>query len=74
VNEKSIEEVLAMHRTRLMSLPGAIGVGIGKTENILCIIVFVKKVTPELQMVAPRQLEGHPVILKKSGTLIAPND
>lgn len=73
VNSKPIEEVQKEHSSRLMSLPGAIGVGIGKAGNQPCIMVFVEKITTALQAAAPDHLDGYPVVLEESGKFDALN-
>jgi len=53
------------HSSELMSIPGAVGtgIGIGDQPGHAAIEVYVKQITPEIKAAAPATLEGLPVRL-----------
>ncbi len=53
------------HSSELMSIPGAVGtgIGIGDQPGYAVIEVYVKQITPEIKAAAPATLEGLPVRL-----------
>jgi hypothetical protein len=61
------------HEDDLMRIPGAVGtgVGIGDQPGQPAIIIYVKKMTPEAQAAAPKDVEGVPVKLIQSGGFVA---
>lgn len=58
----SIIEVKSKHESRLLSLPGVISVGIGRTADGRTVIIIgvEDKASAESQSL-PKQLEGYPV-------------
>ncbi len=61
------------HEDDLMRIPGAVGtgIGIGDEPGQPAIIVYVKKMTPEAQAAAPKDVEGVPVKLIQNGGFVA---
>jgi hypothetical protein len=61
------------HERELMRIPGAVGTGIGASDETgePAIEVYVKKLTPEAQAAAPEKVEGVPVKLIESGAVVA---
>ena len=61
------------HEDELMSIPGAVGTGVGAGDQPgqPAIVVYVKKMTPETQAAAPKQVEGVPVKLIENGGFVA---
>lgn len=61
------------HEDELMRITGAVGtgVGIGDQPGQPAIIVYVKRMTPQAQAAAPKQVEGLPVKLIESGGFVA---
>jgi hypothetical protein len=61
------------HEDELMSIPGAVGTGIGAGDppGQPAIVVYVKKMTPEAQAAAPKEVEGVPVKLIENGGFVA---
>lgn len=61
------------HEDELMSIPGAVGTGIGMGEQPgqPAIVVYVKKMTPQTQAAAPKEVEGVPVKIIENGGFIA---
>ncbi len=61
------------HVEELMSVPGAVGtgVGFGDTRDQLAIIVYVKRLTSEQHNTALSEIEGIPVVLRETGEIVA---
>ena len=61
------------HENELMSIPGAVGTGIGASDqpDQPAIVVYLKKMTPEAQAAAPKDVEGVPVKLIENGGFVA---
>jgi hypothetical protein len=61
------------HEDELMSIPGAVGTGIGMGERPgePAIEVYVKKMTPEAQAAAPKDVDGVQVKLIENGGFVA---
>jgi hypothetical protein len=61
------------HEDELMSIPGAVGTGVGAGDqpDQPAIIVYVKKMTPQAQAAAPKDVEGVPVKLIENGGFVA---
>ncbi len=61
------------HEDDLMRIPGAVGtgVGIGDEPGQPAIMIYVKKMTPEAQAAAPKDVEGVPVKLIQNGGFVA---
>jgi hypothetical protein len=61
------------HEHDLMSIPGAVGTGIGASDKPgrPAIEVYLDKITPEAQAAAPKEVEGLPVKLIENGGFVA---
>lgn len=59
---EELRRLQAKYEDLLLGVKGVTGVGVNGS-----IIVYVEKLTPELQAVVPKQLEGVPVHIKESG-------
>ena len=69
----SANAVRDRHEDELMSIPGAVGTGIGASDQPgqPAIVVYVKKLTPQVQAAAPKEIEGVPVKLIENGGFVA---
>lgn len=67
MNTEEIARVLEKHTEELMSLPGVVGTGLGAFEGTLCIKVFVAEIDEQAKEGIPRELEGHPVRVERTG-------
>ena len=69
----SATAVRDQHEDELMSVPGAVGTGIGMSDQPgqPAIEVYVEKLTPQAQAVAPKEVEGMPVKLIENGGFVA---
>ena len=69
----SAKAVRDRHEDELMGIPGAVGTGIGAGDqpDQPAIVVYLKKMTPEAQAAAPKELEGMPVKLIENGGFVA---
>ena len=67
--KSSIMEILQRHSKQLMSIPGIVGVGIGKYKGTLCIKVLVVEKTPELMQKIPPTLENIKVVIEERGII-----
>ena len=56
-----------------MNIPGAVGTGIGSAINPVSprSIVYVKKMTPQAQAAAPKDVDGVPVKIIENGGFVA---
>jgi hypothetical protein len=63
----TVKAVKRKHEDRLMSLPGVVGVGIGRKEGRDCICVYVNDDSPRILAALPRTLEEIPVEIIVSG-------
>ena len=61
------------HEDELMRIPGAIGTAVGASDQPgqPAIVVYVKKMTPEAQAAAPKEMEGVPIKLIQNGGFVA---
>jgi hypothetical protein len=61
------------HEAQLMSIPGAVGTGIGVGDGSghPSIEVYVTKMTPEANAAAPKDVEGTPVKMIENGGFVA---
>ena len=61
------------HEDTLMKIPGAVGTGIGASDEPgqAAIAVYVTKLTPEAQAAAPQEVDGTPVNLIETGEAVA---
>src|SRR5207245_1414167 len=62
-----VKTVKRKHEARLMSMPGVVGVGIGRKEGRDCICIYVKDDDPRILAALPRALEEIPVEVIVSG-------
>ena len=56
-----------------MNIPGAVGtgIGVGDQPGQPAIIVYVKKMTPQAQAAAPKDVDGVPVKIIENGGFVA---
>jgi hypothetical protein len=61
------------HEDELMRIPGAVGTAVGASDQPgqPAIVVYVKRMTPEVQAAAPKEVEGMPVKLIENGGFVA---
>jgi hypothetical protein len=72
---RSIAEVLATHTPELMALPDVVGTAESRTEDgHPCVLILVKRMTPELRERLPAELEGWPVRIEVTGEIRAMPD
>ena len=65
MNQPSINEVLHEQTSRLMAIPGVVGVGIGMRGDLPCITVFV--IQSAVKDNLPSSLQGYPVSVEETG-------
>jgi hypothetical protein len=53
--------VLERYSTKLLSIPGVTGCGMGDCQGVLCIHVYVLSSHPEAKQTIPQELEGFKV-------------
>lgn len=68
----TIHEIREKYESEIMAIPGVTGIGIGDHDRApgLAIKVYVDRLTPELEMRIPSELEGYPVNTEKTGELL----
>lgn len=64
-----INEIKEKHESEIMGIPGVTGVGIASNDRAagLAIKVYVERITPELKLRIPAELDGYPVIAEATG-------
>jgi len=69
----AVAAVRDRHESQLMSIPDAVGTGIGISDGSgrPSLEVYVKKLTPEAQAAASKDVEGLPVKVIESGEFVA---
>lgn len=67
MTEKTIEVALAECTSELMGLPGVFGTAQGLQDGQPCIVIFIDEDDPEVRRQLPREIEGYPVLIKKTG-------
>ncbi len=67
----SITAVMQRNMKILMAVPDVVGVGEGAAEGKPCILVFVRRKTPEMEKQIPSTLEGYPVTVTVVGEVRA---
>ena len=67
-----IAAVLRRHTPDLISVPGVIGTGEGRSHGRPVIVVFVVRRTPEISQRLPAEIEGYVVEIRESGEVTAP--
>jgi hypothetical protein len=63
----TIADVLVDQTDRLLSIPGVVGVAVGRCAEHPCIKVFVEKKTAEMLREIPSTLGGYPVSIEETG-------
>lgn len=63
--------MLARYRERLLALEEVVGVGLGVREGKVCILVFVRRFTKNLEKVLPKRIEGVDVVIEEVGEIRA---
>ena len=66
-----IAVVKERQESKLMSIPGVAGVGIGECEAKPCLKVYVTQQTVELERQIPQQVEGYKVDIEATGPIEA---
>ena len=69
-----VEDIMRQYESQLMGLSRHVaGVGIGSDPKTRkrCIVVYVKKRSPKLEKVIPRDLGGFKVRVEESGNFVA---
>jgi hypothetical protein len=68
-----LKQIQKRHETRLLSVPGVSGVGIGMDEAGMnaVLVVFCEKLTAKVRTAIPSELEGVQVRLIESGVFVA---
>ena len=67
---KTIDAVLAAHSDSLMAVPGVLGTAVGRCNGAPCIRVLVSRVNDEIRRRVPPTLEGYPVHIDVTGTIV----
>ncbi|MDX1485666.1 MAG: hypothetical protein R3229_14420 [Alphaproteobacteria bacterium] len=68
---KDIQEVLRIHKPRLLALEGVIGVGRGSCAGSPCLKVMVVRKTPELLEKIGSDAHGHRIEIIETGEIRA---
>lgn len=70
----AVRRVQERHETKLLSIPGVVGVGVGLSDTVAAqpvIKVYVKKATAQLRRTLPPSLEGVDVEIVETGEIFA---
>jgi len=72
---RPLADVLADHSSGLMAIPGVTAVAESRTpRGEPCVLILVKKLTPDLRSRLPEKLERWPVVVEESGEIRAMPD
>jgi hypothetical protein len=66
----SLTLALEKHTPELLAIPGVNGTGEGLERGVPVFVVFVQKLTPELEARLPGTIEGHPVVVREIGRVL----
>jgi hypothetical protein len=64
---RRVREVLKRHADDLMAVPGVVGIGVGESQGMPCILVFVVEKNAEVLRQIPNTLEGYLIQVEESG-------
>jgi hypothetical protein len=70
----AVRRVKERHEARLLSTPGVVGVGVGRSEKVIgqaAIEIYVKQATSSLRQVLPNSLDGVEVKIVETGEIHA---
>jgi hypothetical protein len=65
--EISMSDIQAKYTDSLMTIPGVEGIGIGKSGQEDCFIIYISRITKENRKKIPAKLDGYPVKIEKTG-------
>jgi hypothetical protein len=70
---RALKAVQARHESRILSVPGVRGVGIGKAASGkgLVLMIFCEKLTDRIKALLPTEIEGTHVRLVETGAFVA---
>ena len=68
----TIAEVLAGRTGELMKIPGVSGTGEGRHGTEPVVVIYVARLTPDLEKRLPKSLGGYPVEVREIGEVTAP--
>lgn len=71
MSKLSIHQVKKKYEAKIMNIPGVVGIGIGKQDELDAITVLVVEKTPVIEKKVPRQLKEYPVIIQETGVIRA---
>ena len=58
-------EVIERHGPEFLDVPGVVTAGEDVVDGRPVIVIFVEKLTPELVAQLPKEIEGHPVVVRE---------
>lgn len=67
VTTPQVQELLKTHTSSWMQIPGVIGAGEGRRNNLPCVLVYVVKETGEIASRLPDSVGGFAVFMKEVG-------
>ena len=67
----SVHQVKEKYQTKIMKIPGVVGIGVGKENDDDAIVVMVAELTPTVQKKVPDQLKGFPIVVQETGVISA---
>ncbi len=71
VPEQTIEQVQEEHTDEWMAIPGVEGTALGLSKDKPCILILSSVKAQQLRDKIPPMVQGHPVIIKETGTFRA---
>ena len=67
----SVNDVKQKYQSKIMNIPGVVGIGVGKENESDAIMVLVVERTSVIEKKVPKQLKGFPVIIQETGVIRA---
>jgi hypothetical protein len=65
---KTVEQVQAEHTDVWLQMPGVVGVAISESDGRQWIRILVKKITPQIRVAIPENIEGYSVVIDETGS------
>ena len=71
MSKLSVHDVKKKYETRIMKIPGVVGIGVGKENELDAVMVLVAERTRLVDKKVPKQLKGFPVVIQETGVIRA---
>ena len=67
MSQESIKKVIEAHKSSIMKIPGVVGIGEGRHNDLPCIVILVtSKESPHIKRI-PETINGYKVKIEETG-------